>query len=206
MLRCDEYPWPHILLHMNLSFSKASQVALMVKNLPVNGGDIDAGSTPGLGRSPGGGYGNPLQYSCLEDPMDRGAWQATVHRVTKSQTRLKWLGMHTCMSFSRMHRKHSGFLPRFYDPQVQLIPQLLWVLAPRDSQLLIASRELLHPGSYKLPTPAPHPLHWAAHSQWLMDTANDWRISLIHQWLMDKPMTEAKAWPLPQGRFSLQCY
>ena len=49
----------------------------------------DAGSVPGLGRSPGGGHGNPLQFSCLENSMDRGAWQATVHRVTKSGTWLK---------------------------------------------------------------------------------------------------------------------
>ena len=48
----------------------------------------DKGSIPGLGRSPGEGHGNPLQYSCLENPMDRGAWQATVHGVTWSQTRL----------------------------------------------------------------------------------------------------------------------
>ena len=47
------------------------------------------GLIPGSGRSPGGGHGNPLQYSCLENPMDRGAWQATVHRVTQSQTQLK---------------------------------------------------------------------------------------------------------------------
>ena len=46
----------------------------------------DPGSIPGLGRSPGGGHGNPLQYSCLENPMDRGAWRATVHGVAKSQT------------------------------------------------------------------------------------------------------------------------
>ena len=52
---------------------------------------------PGLGRSPGEGNGNPLQYSCLENLMDRGAWRATVHGVTKSQTQLKWLSMHTCM-------------------------------------------------------------------------------------------------------------
>ena len=59
----------------------------MVKNLPANLGDSrDAGSIPGLGRSPGGGHGNPPQYSCLENPMDRGAWQAKVHGVTKSQT------------------------------------------------------------------------------------------------------------------------
>jgi len=65
-------------------------VALVVKNLPENARDIrDMDSIPGLGRSPGGGNGNPLQYSCLENPMDRGAWKATVHRVTKSQTRLK---------------------------------------------------------------------------------------------------------------------
>ena len=60
---------------------------LVVKNPPANAGDTrDRGSIPGSGRSPGGGHGNPFQYSCLENPMDRGAWQATVHGVTKSQT------------------------------------------------------------------------------------------------------------------------
>ena len=54
----------------------------------------DVGSIPGSGRSPGGGQGNPLQYSCLENPMDRGAWRATVHGVMKSWTRLKQLSMH----------------------------------------------------------------------------------------------------------------
>ena len=64
-------------------------MALEVKNPPANAGDIrDTGSIPGTGRSPGGGHGNPLYYSCLENPMDRGAWWAAVHRVTKSQTRL----------------------------------------------------------------------------------------------------------------------
>ena len=57
-------------------------MALAVKNLPANAGDItDAGSIPGSGRNLGGRNGNPLQYSCLLNPMDRGAWQATVHRV-----------------------------------------------------------------------------------------------------------------------------
>ena len=57
----------------------------MVKNLPACAGDIrDVGSIPGLGRFPGGGHGNLLQYSCLENPMDREAWWATVHRVIKS--------------------------------------------------------------------------------------------------------------------------
>ena len=56
----------------------------MVKNLPVN--ERDTSSIPGSGRSPGGGNGNPLQYSCLENPKDRGAWEAEVHGVTKSQT------------------------------------------------------------------------------------------------------------------------
>ena len=59
----------------------------MLKNLPVNAGDVrDADSIPGLGRSPGGGHSNPLQSSCLENHMDRGAWWATVHRVAQSRT------------------------------------------------------------------------------------------------------------------------
>ena len=59
------------------------------KNPPANAGDLrDGGSIPGLGRSPGGGHGNPLQYFCLENPMGRGAWRATVDGVTKSQTQL----------------------------------------------------------------------------------------------------------------------
>ena len=66
------------------------QVALVVKNPPANAGDVrDLGSIPGSGRPPGEGHGNPLQYSCLENPMDREAWQGTVHGVTKSQTQLK---------------------------------------------------------------------------------------------------------------------
>ena len=67
----------------------------MVKNLPAGAGDIqDMNSVLGLERFPGGGHDNPLQYSCLENPMDRGAWQATVHGVAKSQTQLKRLRMH----------------------------------------------------------------------------------------------------------------
>ena len=61
----------------------------MVKNPSANAGDLrDVGSIPGWGRSPGGGHDNPHQYSCLENPMDRGAWRATVHRVAKRDTRL----------------------------------------------------------------------------------------------------------------------
>ena len=64
----------------------ASQVALVVKNPPANAENTgDAGSIPGSGRSSGGGYGNPLQYFCQENPMDRGAWQATVHGVTQRE-------------------------------------------------------------------------------------------------------------------------
>ena len=66
---------------------RASQMALLVENLPANVGDVrDVGSIPGLGRSPGGGHGNPLLNSCLENSVERGAWQTTVHRVSKSQT------------------------------------------------------------------------------------------------------------------------
>ena len=76
--------------------------ALVVKNPPANAGGIkDAGSVLELGRSPEGGHGNPLQDSCLENPMDRGAWWAIVHTVTKSQTQLKRLSMHAYMKLRR---------------------------------------------------------------------------------------------------------
>jgi len=75
-------------------------MALVVKSPPANAEDIrHAGLIPESGRSPGGGHGNQLQYSCLEKPMDRGAWWATVHRVAKSQTRLKQLDTHTILFY-----------------------------------------------------------------------------------------------------------
>ena len=70
----------------------------VVKNLPANAGDAkDLGSVPGLERSPGGGHGNPLQYSCLENPMDRESWWSMIHRVAKSRARLKQPSMHARM-------------------------------------------------------------------------------------------------------------
>ena len=88
-------PWP-------LPFSFQQHIlglprchSLVVKNLPANAGDIrDAALILGSERSPGEGNGNPLQNFCLENPMDRGAWQAAVYRVTKSQTQLKRLNTH----------------------------------------------------------------------------------------------------------------
>ena len=66
----------------NTSGRANAQVALVVRNLPANAGDVrDLDSIPRSGRGPGGGHGNPLQYSCLENPMDRGAWRAIIHRV-----------------------------------------------------------------------------------------------------------------------------
>ena len=77
--------WIDNKYYQALGYKVASQVVLVVKNLPPNAGDIkDSSLIPGWGRFPGGGHGNPLQYSCLENPMDRGVWQAIVHRVAKS--------------------------------------------------------------------------------------------------------------------------
>ena len=68
----------------------------MVKNLFANAGDVrDTGSIPGSGKSPGEGNGNPHQYACLVNPVDRGAWRATVHSISKSRTELKHLSTHT---------------------------------------------------------------------------------------------------------------
>ena len=81
-------------------------MVLVVKNLPANAEDArDACSIPELERSTGEGHGNPLQYSCLKNPMDRGAWQAVIHRVAESQTQLKWLSTHACQYLkTRMRR------------------------------------------------------------------------------------------------------
>ena len=83
---------------------RASQVVSVVKNLFANAGDL--GLTPGLGRSPGGGHDSLLQYSCLENPIIRGAWRATVHRKAKSQTWLMQLSTH------RAQRSHEIISPR----------------------------------------------------------------------------------------------
>ena len=69
------------VIYFHLCFSWTSQVALMVKNPPVNAGGV-RDVILGLGRSPAGGNGNPLHHSCLENPMDREAWQAMVHIIT----------------------------------------------------------------------------------------------------------------------------
>ena len=85
----------------------------MVKNPPANSGDArDVGLIPALGRSPGGGNGNPLQYSCLENPMDRGAWRATVHGITKSRTQLSThiQHIHAHMITVRFKTRFTGYL------------------------------------------------------------------------------------------------
>ena len=84
----------------------ACHVVLVVKKVSANAGDLrNVGLIPRSGRSPGGVRDNPLQYSALEDPMDRGAWWATVHGITSSQTRLKRLSMHALPSLAWDSRK-----------------------------------------------------------------------------------------------------
>ena len=102
-----------ILLQSPCEIIRASQVAPVVKNLPAKARDIrDMGSIPELGISPGRGHGNTFQNSCLKNPMDRGDWQATVHGVTKSWTRLKQLSTHaheiikTSLSFPHFFLPH----------------------------------------------------------------------------------------------------
>ena len=88
--------WTSSFLGEDLCNCCPFQVVLVVKHLLANAGGIrDVGLTSGSGRSPGGGHDNPLQYSCLVNPMDRGAWEVTVHRVTKSWTQLRQSSMHT---------------------------------------------------------------------------------------------------------------
>ena len=119
-----------------LYLNKAFQVALVVKNRPANAGDIrNVGSSPGSERSPGKGHGNPLWYSCLENPMDRGAWWATVHRVAKSRTLLKRLSRHKSAIFLAPQRPLEEALTHCLalhsNASAHDHPTLLW---PRSSQ------------------------------------------------------------------------
>ena len=89
----------------------AFQVALVVKNPPANAGDIKGTNViPGLGRSPGEGHGNPLQHSSLENPMDKGAWQALERMVTKSQTQLKRLHRYPFSNITKINYFYSILL------------------------------------------------------------------------------------------------
>ena len=113
----------------------ASQVALVVKNLPANAGDPrDEGLIPVWGRSPGGGHGNPLQYSCLENPMDREAWWATFHGAAKSQTQRSTYTQKKVNRMSRLGAGHHaesefGRIPREY----------FWVLMFMHFSVMLAS-------------------------------------------------------------------
>ena len=117
---CLEY---YYYIRMSISYW-ASQVVLVVNNSPANAGDKrDTGLNPGSGRSPREENINPLQYSCLEYPMDRGAWRATIHGVTKSQARLKQLSMHPCtMSYLSRAQKLPPFWvwPHLVSPRISI--------------------------------------------------------------------------------------
>ena len=113
-------------LSMCSPFNRASQVALVVKNSPDKARDSgDTGSILVSERSPGGGPGNPFQYSCLENPMDRGAWWAMVHRVTESQTWLKQLTLTDLFIVSLF------LLPKFQ------IPESGWICLVWDRYLSV---------------------------------------------------------------------
>ena len=104
----------------------------MVKNPSASAGDIrEVGSILESGRSPGGGHGHPLQYSCLENPMDREAWWATVHRIAKSWTRLIQLSMH-------MYLQKDVHFVSIHSNQVSQT-ELIHVLTPRSRELPASS-------------------------------------------------------------------
>ena len=108
------------------------QLVLVVKNLPANSKGVrDTGLSPPSGRSPGGGHRNPLEYSCLENPVDRGAWRATVHKVAKSQTQLKWLSTHACIyTHIHIHNTYVGDQKHNYISlkNFEHLLRILWLL------------------------------------------------------------------------------
>ena len=125
----SKYLWPCIC-------KQASQVAQVAKNPPANVGDVrDVGLIAGSGRSPGGAYGTPLQYSCLENPMGGGAWQAAVHWVAKSLTRLKQLSTHIRICKQIISSVQSLCRIRLYATP--------WIAARQASLSITNSRSLL---------------------------------------------------------------
>ena len=113
----------------NVETAWASQMAPVVNNSPANPGDIrDSGLIPELGTSPGRWHDNPLQYSCLENPMDREAWRATVQRVAKSQTRLSTHAMITYIEH---------FFSSVYFPSIDLLGEVsVHIFCPPKNSLL----------------------------------------------------------------------
>ena len=104
-------PFPYGSCYAAVSVRTGLPWWLTGKESACNAGDTGvAGLFPESGRSPGGGHGNPLQYSCLENPVHRGAWRATVHRDPKSQTWLKWLSTHTHSTRQPQEWRPPGFL------------------------------------------------------------------------------------------------
>ena len=123
---------------------------LRQKESACNAGDL--GSVPELRGSLGGGHGNPLQYSCLENLTDRGAWWAMVHRVTKSWTWLKWLSRHACTECSSPCFPVLQYLPEFAQTHVQLV-----------GDAIQPSHHLLLPSPFCLqsfPASGPFPMSW----------------------------------------------
>ena len=123
-------------IYKHVCQQRASQLVPAVKNLPANAGNLRvAGSIPGSGRCPGEEHSNPLQHSYLENPMDRGAWWATVHRVTKSRIQPKWLNthahtpttlaLHVSIIFKRIYQGSKQFLNTFQKSIINLSHHLL---------------------------------------------------------------------------------
>ena len=161
-------------------------MALVVKNLPANAGDIrDMGLIPGSGRSLGGGHGKSLQYSFLENPVDRGAWWSSVHRVAQSWTHLKWLSMHTHLLWKYLWLFWSSkeVLPYRYPPKYL---KVLIVLGTEDSCHLIAWIDQYHSKALtfneQLLCSSHDPNHFM-YIFWLNAHATGYPISCLGSWI-----------------------
>ena len=128
----------------------------MVKNLPANTGDAgNSGSVPGLGRSPGGRHGNPLQYSCLENPMGKGAWQAAVHgewlQTAESQAWLKRYSMHhTQLNYNPEHWKESSRKTSTFALLTMPKPLTVWITTNCRKFLKRWKYQTILPASWKI--------------------------------------------------------
>ena len=167
----------------------------VVKNLLTNAGDSgDTGSIPGPGRSPGGGNGNPFQYSCLGNPMDRGAWQTTVYRAAKSQT---WLSMHACILCNRIVEAYRTDVKMFLHIWI-LKGKKVWLWNPLSLLYIAYSVSLL----FSYHTPCEDHINFYTylnmHVNKLPLGKNTWLLHLGGIWSYPDPLTFRKCVQMPK--------
>ena len=163
---CSMYQFLHSFLWSNNNplfrdISFCLYIHHLMEGFPSDAGDARGASLiPGAGRSPGEGNGNPFQYSCLENPRDRGAWWAAVHRVTKSRTWLKQISRHAHISFIKIQTFRSIYLVGLCLLNLRPIYLISWWIAPGRHTKVPSAQSVSRVWLFSTPWTAAHQVPW----------------------------------------------